>query len=370
MTPDGQDYTCEHGEPWGECCPMPYVQKLRSAFVTTDGLDSLPVPVPVVSGLLYADSLAWLVGKPGSMKSLIALDVAGCVATGETWMGRATKSGPVVYIWAEGTHGLRQRVRAWEHAYGHPMSNVHFLPVPVQAANGGHWDALVTVTREMRPTLVVVDTQARVTTGMDENSAEDMGTFVARLDQLRAATKACVWPVHHQGRNGEHMRGSTALDGAADVVWRTEREGDTVTVSMGKPPKDGPPFDPFTLRLVPMLDSVTLAPTDGRANNTPPKWLETWAAIKGDEWVSVSVLVKAEVTSEATLHRHLKGLVDSGKVEKKGEGSATRYRLSTLTLTGLSHSHPTGGESDEDSHARMTVLSDDEYKETSANVSD
>jgi len=313
-------------------CPreQSYLDTLRAALVDTTGLDRLPEPVSVVHGALYVDSLAWLQGKPGHGKSFVALDVAGCVATGETWHGRPTKQGPVLYLIAEGAAGLRSRVRAWEHAMGHPMTGVLFLPVAVQSSNAGAWGALVDLVAELRPVLVVVDTQARVTVGRDENSAQDMGEFVDRLEQLRRAASCCVLVVHHEGRNGEHMRGSTALLGAATTVIRIERNEELLTVSCVKQ-KDAPEFDRFTLRMVPMEQSVVLSLDDGRgeanAVEACARSLARWREIFAEEWVSLSQLVKADVIAERTFYRYRLQLISAGLVEKTGDKSATRYRL-------------------------------------------
>lgn len=308
-----------------------YVDELRQALVDTDGLDGLPTLEPVVAGVLYADSLAWLQGKPGHGKSFVALDVAGCVATGETWQGNPTTAGTVVYVIAEGAAGLRPRVRAWEKSYGHPMSGVWFLPVAVQSASAGAWDGLVWLVTELRPVLVVIDTQARVTVGRDENSAQDMGEFVAALDRLRKATGACVLVVHHQGRNGEHMRGSTALEGAATTILRTEKDSDVLTVSCAKQ-KDGPEFDRFTLRLVPTGESVVPMLDDGqeRPERTVERcrpWLGRWRETFADEWVSVTTLTESGVIAKNTFHANRLKLLDAKAIERIGEGRTTRYRV-------------------------------------------
>jgi hypothetical protein len=129
----------------------------------------------------------------------------------------------VIYVVAEGARGMKLRVEAWEREYG-PMKDVAFLPRPVQA-NGDAWAVLVEVCRRRRPALVVIDTQARVTIGLDENSNSDMSLYAERVDQIKRATGACVLTVHHLGRNGTNARGASAIDGAQDAELRIERKG-------------------------------------------------------------------------------------------------------------------------------------------------
>jgi RecA-family ATPase len=65
--------------------------------------------------------------------------------------------------------------------------------------------------------LAVVDTLARCFVGGEENSARDMGRFVAAADRLRTATGAAALLLHHVSRHGGAIRGSTALPGALDT---------------------------------------------------------------------------------------------------------------------------------------------------------
>ena len=53
-----------------------------------------------------------------------------------------------------------------------------------------------------RPALIIVDTLARCMVGGDENSAKDMGLFIAHADALRKETGATVLIIHHTGKNG------------------------------------------------------------------------------------------------------------------------------------------------------------------------
>ena len=307
------------------------LDKLRDALVDTSGLDAIPEPEPLIREVLYRNSTAWLIGPPANGKSFVALDFAGCVGTGETWQGYRVEQGLVLYMVAEGLSGVRQRVRAWEASMGCPMEGVRFLPVAVQAANGPEWRTFIDLAAELRPALVVIDTQARVTVGMEENSAKDMGEFVQRVEQLRVATGACVLVVHHQGRSGEHMRGSTALEGAATTIIKVKKDDDLLTVECQKQ-KDAPEFAKIALRLVSHESSAILALTDptsggGAVRAFGKEWVRLWWERFESEPVSVSQLTKAEIVAEATFHRDKFPLVKGGYVVKEGTETRPRYRL-------------------------------------------
>lgn len=317
--------------PAGVDAPTSSLDRLRSALLDTSGLDRIASPEPILDGVLYADSIAWLIGPPGHGKSFVALDIAGSVGTGEAWQGYRASPGPVLYLIAEGASGLRQRVRAWESANGHSMVGVRFLPMPVQAAVDGDWQALCKLAGELKATLIVVDTQARSTVGMEENSARDMGLFVAAAERLRKASGACVLVVHHQGRTGEHMRGSTALEGAATTILRVTKVDDVITLACAKQ-KDAAPFNDIALRLASYGESAVLMLTDGKPGHSSGpsfaalKTARAWSEHHGQDWISASKLVDV-VAPKTTVYRHIQELEKAGHVQVDRGGRFVSYRL-------------------------------------------
>lgn len=223
-------------EPTPETTPENQAQiaELLAEMLTPEQLRTRPKPRPLINGVLDVNTCAWLIGKSGSYKSFVALDWAGHVARGKPWMGRAVRRGPVVYLVAEGAEGMTLRLDAWEKLHG-PMENVRFLPRPVQASDVQAWVTLCRACALLAPALIVLDTQARVTVGMEENSNTDMGLFIERVEWLRRITGACVLVVHHIGRSGTDARGASAIDGAQGSELRLERTGDLkATIWMDK----------------------------------------------------------------------------------------------------------------------------------------
>lgn len=204
--------------------------RIRGALLKLADLKAIPPAVPLIKGVLDMDSESWLIGQPGGFKSFVAVDWACHVAAGaETWRGRKVTPGDVLYVVAEGAKGFAKRVDAWTRHHDMRPERLHILPMPVQARGvtnrdlGEEWLALIEVAAEVAPALIVLDTQARMTVGLEENSATDMGLWVKAVDDLKAATRACVLVVHHTGRNGGDARGSSAIDAAQDMEWKVER---------------------------------------------------------------------------------------------------------------------------------------------------
>jgi hypothetical protein len=213
------------GRDSGQIGPMiDPVDALLAEMLDIEALRNIVPPQPLINGVLDLDTTAWLIGASGSYKSFVALDLAAHVGLGRPWRGHDVTQGEVVYIVAEGARGMRLRVDAWEREHG-PMKGIRFLPRPVQAGSEPAWGVLVAACSRLRPSLVIIDTQARVTLGLEENSNTDMGRYVGAVDAIRTATGACVLTVHHTGRDGKDARGASALDGAQDAELKIEKVG-------------------------------------------------------------------------------------------------------------------------------------------------
>lgn len=287
---------------------------LTAQLVDATELHRLPRPEALVADLIDRDSLCWLQGKPGHAKSFIALDLAGHVATGRPWRGRDVVQGRVLYIVAEGAFGMEQRLHAWR--IGNKARVAHgtitFLPVAVQLLDHLDVAALRLVVADVEPVLIVIDTQARVTLGGDENSSKDMGRFVDAADQLRLVCRSTILVVHHEARNGENLRGSTAMEGAASTVIRAKKDGALIEMSCVKQ-KDRAEFDPIYGTLAPAGTSaywsheavgLMQAETD-----TENKLYEVMRDLYGTSGASTTTLKEATGLAKSSFHRALNSLV-------------------------------------------------------------
>jgi hypothetical protein len=106
------------------------------------------------------------------------------------------------------------------------------------------------------PVLLVVDTMARTMVGGDENAARDVGRFIQSVDAQDVTARLVV---HHTGKDGLFERGSNALRGAADLMVRLERDGQSPRVSVTcDKSKDFDRWAPITLERRPVGDSLVL----------------------------------------------------------------------------------------------------------------
>lgn len=185
-----------------------------------------------VKGFLETDSMGLIYGPPKTGKSFIAIDWACCIATGTPWNGRKVKQGAVFYLAGEGHNGLSRRFAAWSLSKGITLKGAP-LAVSNKAAPLTEYGAADKVLQAIDhlakatgqdPAVIVVDTLAR-NFGADENSTEDMNTFVRHLDEIRAHWKCTVLVVHHTGKDkGRGARGNSALTGAIDAGYMIDRD--------------------------------------------------------------------------------------------------------------------------------------------------
>ncbi|MCA1832572.1 MAG: helicase RepA family protein [Actinobacteria bacterium] len=255
-----------------------HAAQLRQAMLSVADLAALPPPVPLVDGVLWRNTLAMLWGPPAAYKSFIALDWGLCVATGTEWFGHGVAQGPVLYLAAEGTSGLRGRTAAWMEAQGIDdvgRDSFAFIPQAVNLLDKAWAAALVEVAEQYRPALLIADTLARSLVGGEENSSRDMGLAIDAANKVQAATGTTVLFVHHATKEGSTERGSGALFGACETSIHCLRAGAVTTVKCRKQ-KDAEEFAPMRFGLETVGESCVLvdAATVGSDDFRPTYYME------------------------------------------------------------------------------------------------
>jgi hypothetical protein len=205
-------------------------QHLRDHLLRLTDLRQLKPPPPLIDGLLYRDTLAQIAGPPGSYKSFAAIAMSCCVAVGKSFCGFDVPApGNVLYVAVEGASGLNARILAWCEAWGVDPEQLYerltILPVPVQLGNAEVVGQAAEVVTEVEAEMMVLDTRARCTVGLEENSATQQGIAIEAAEEIRRAFACTVLGVHHSPRAGGAGRGSNAWDGAVWSDLRMEGKG-------------------------------------------------------------------------------------------------------------------------------------------------
>lgn len=209
------------------------LSRIETQIMTREQLAELPRPEPLIAGLLFHDSLAWVAGESGSYKSFVTLDMAARFADEEMdYHGLDMTHGRALIVVGEGNSAYIDRVQAWEKYNRRPWPlDAHFHNGAVQLGDRDSVAALCALAKRREYGLVIFDTQAMMTVGVEENSSTEMGVVMNAMHAMREATGACILTVHHFGKSTDNMRGSGAIYAAATTVITTDREGMQVVLS-------------------------------------------------------------------------------------------------------------------------------------------
>jgi hypothetical protein len=180
------------------------------------------VPVDwILRGRLAAGSVSIIASKPKVGKSTLARNLALAIARGESFLGWPVKHGPVLYLALE---ERSEDVAADFRAMGANGSEEILL------ADAGTALDVVTILRERKPVLLVVDPLFRLLSVKDEKAYAEMYGALGPLIDIARQTGTHILCLHHSSKLAKAEAidapiGSTALGGAVStllVMRRTE----------------------------------------------------------------------------------------------------------------------------------------------------
>lgn len=235
LTPSGRDVFAEWGidrpdTPDADGNVSDEWRKAVPSFGAFGLFREMPPVSWLIDGLLERGGLLSLIGPSGVGKSAVVLDMACAIAAGlGHWHQIKCDSAPVIYIAGEGISGAVERVKAWERAnnmVGALDDKLYIVPESVNLASHQlTWAYISHLARGLGAGLIVMDTFARMSGGLEENSSKDMGAAVSRMDKVRRTSGAAVLVVHHTSNGTTKSRGSSAINGAMDSELLLTRTG-------------------------------------------------------------------------------------------------------------------------------------------------
>lgn len=201
-----------------------------------DYADGVNDPSWLIPGVIPAHGIGMLYGASGSYKSFLALDMALCLAFGipGQWGAPPVKN-DVLFLAGEGSVATaKKRWPAWMEWQDVQFRNDHRMivkdRVPFFTDSEG-WENVKAdlAALKAKPALIVIDTLARLTTGMDENTAKDATLITTFMENLARYYECFVLAIHHEGKDSNKgARGSSAFYANMDTVIATRlRQGGT-----------------------------------------------------------------------------------------------------------------------------------------------
>lgn len=312
--------------------PTEQQRRFRDRVLNRRDLANLPTPTPMIAKTVDLGTVGVIAGYYGSLKSFISIDWGACSSTGFAWHGRTVEPGRVLYVAAEGAHGLHQRLNAWEqHRQSQvPPDEFLVLPEPVNLGDERSVNDLIEVTATNQVRRVFIDTLAKCMPGMDENSARDMGVAVTSLYRIRASLgDGTVIAVHHTGKDRTTIRGSSALEAGVDWVYKTEGDAKLVQLTRTKR-KDGPVEDThrLTFQAVEGTDSgVAVWSQEGLGlRPTAGELLSHFQSHFTATGATATQMLEASGMSKSSFYRALNDLISSGVLVNHGTDKRPFYK--------------------------------------------
>lgn len=303
----------------------------------------------VIPQMVPADMVTGIYGAPGSGKSYVALTLALELARGGYWNGLGIPNpAHVLYIAGERPSDVRDRLDGWQRHHGCELPPGFFVwdyDYPYLTTKG-IWKPLADFMNRLGCKVIIIDTFARLTLGVDENASKDIGLVMENLEKLAQATDGgAVIFVHHSGKDTERgMRGSSAILGAvSSAVAVTGDSYGYVKVAVKKS-NVGKTDSPMTFRLQTVeLDpdpmSEVLNTTAVLISGVPP-------ATRSEDLDNVLEILRNAFNGEASLRelleafneshrdiskqtmgRYLTTLKNDGQIETVGSASRARWRI-------------------------------------------
>lgn len=311
---------------------IPVCQGMRTFLDTTEPVTKA---MDVVDGMLQSGGTSLLVGRPVVGKSVMAANLAACVARGTEFLGRKVRIGPVIMLSLE---GVRRELQKSLLSLGVTPDDRR-LRVQFGWFQGLNMEWLAREIRLLGPVLVIIDVFEKFTRIPDINDYAPVSMAMTDLTRLASETNCHIQLTHHAnsraGLSGDNVLGSTALWAGVDTLLLIDRKpnGQRILTTSQRYGVNMPPtviaMDPQTFRI-----HAAGSPSEPEQDDIGAQILDYLKSV-------------SEPTSEDDIMRHVTGdlrnkrkglrqLVSAGAVSRTGEGrkgSPYLYAIKSVETT-------------------------------------
>jgi hypothetical protein len=186
---------------------------------------------PVWDGFLWAGKPTLLVGDPGKGKSLVTLDIAARISTGEPWPCSEERRAPANVMLISAEDDVEDTIKPRLTAAGADHTRIRFVE-GVRDADGGidwlsfekHYQQIAAGIAELRPRLIIVDPLSAYMGNADSHNEGDVRKILAGVAELARQSRSAVLAVRHFKKGGAdtaqgRVIGSVAFTAAARAVY-------------------------------------------------------------------------------------------------------------------------------------------------------
>jgi len=192
-------------------------------------------PDYILDGLLERGGVTILSGDTGTSKSLVALSICAAVIRGDSWMGRATRPGPVVVSDAEMTQRLAyERLRGFGFRGSDADSLGYLSRQAIDLGDEESVEALRDLCSQRKASVLALDALMGHAPGVDVNdNSAAVRLYAEVLRPLAADLNLALLLVHHDSKPRQGPRDSSlATMGARQWVGQAD-----VQLTLEKAPK-------------------------------------------------------------------------------------------------------------------------------------
>lgn len=328
-------------------------------------LDSLMLyaerPEWLVEDIWMAKNVGWIAGEGKSYKSVLSLDLALSVASGNPFLGKykVRDPGPVLMVQEEDpvwrvAHRI-QTMAAHKNITGVEVSareddlllKIKKTNVPLYVSCGGRltfgdankMDALERAIDSIRPRLVILDPMFMMAIGIDEFKAGDITGILNVLKTWRNEYECAIAVVHHynkgQGADTQKLYGSMALYAWSENSLLVARESrDRNLISIRRDIKDSPSDDKLGVEFHDIDAEYSYSIKDLSITTRAEEIAHCLTGLVGpDEFISLKDFTNHIGVTEKTAREKLKEMEGVGlvKLERRGQGGKM-YIQPTKTL--------------------------------------
>lgn len=179
----------------------------------------------IIRGVILQETMIVTYGESNSGKTFHVMDRDIRMACGIDYYSRETEGGIVLYVAAEGAHGIKNR--AYAYRIENDINDAPFAIYPgaidllhpdADVIKLIDWMKRIEDERGKKCIKVTADTLARVMNGGNENSPQDMGQLIGNADVVRRQLGCAFEFIHHSGKDtAKGARGHSSLRAATDT---------------------------------------------------------------------------------------------------------------------------------------------------------
>src|SRR5579872_1669062 len=285
----------------------------------------------VEGGLIPAGGSAIIVAKPKAGKTTLAYTLALSVARGESFLGRQTKQGSVLYVALEEKKAkLKATLRKMDIQ---PTDAIHFH-VGHAPENALAW--LLASATKHRPALIVIDTFQLFTRLRDVNDYALVTNATQPLLQIAETTGAAIVWLHHAnkggGVDGDEVLGSTGFFGSVATLFTLRRSGNRRTLVTRQ--RYGEDLDEIILDMDAVTGLVQAAGTRQEADLDQAEQLILAHLEDRGELIDANSIRDAVEGRKAVIIGALRRLLDRGQITRTGGGKKGDPYLYGLPTSG------------------------------------